>query len=263
MPAVSVVHPGPGNRRAEEHRVHLSRTGLLGQLAAYSLGGHRPLGEVAGQQPVVMVGQRLHYLGGRAGVRHKGRVLRAEVAYGPHGHHVDAELGCDLSQQHLRSGAAAVDLVDEDQHWKSEPAQRPHQYPSLRLHPLHRGHHEHHAVEDVEHPFHLGDEVGVARRVDEVDDRAVDLERDHRGLDRDAAAALQRKGVSLGVAVVDPADVVDDPGRVEQPFGERGLTGVDVRQDPQVERVQVSYPRCRSIGWVREVGASGDRLLTG
>ena len=81
-----------------------------------------------------------------------------------------------------------------------------------------------------------------------VHDRAVDLEGDHRGLDRDAAPALQGQGVGLGVAVVNAADVVDDPSRVQQPFGERGLTGVDVRQDPQVERVQVSYPPCRSIG---------------
>jgi hypothetical protein len=71
-----------------------------------------------------------------------------------------------------------------------------------------------------------------------------------------AASALQDQGVGLGVTVVNAADVVDDPSRVQQPFGERGLTGVDVRQDPQVERVQVSYPPCRSIGWVREGGAS-------
>ena len=42
-------------------------------------------------------------------------------------------------------------------------------------------------------------------------------------------------GVGLCVAVVDAADLVDDAGCVEQPFGERGLTGVDVSEDPQVE----------------------------
>ena len=51
-----------------------------------------------------------------------------------------------------------------------------------------------------------------------------------------AALPLQRQGVGLGAAVVDPADLVDDPGGVQQPLGEAGLTGVDVRQDPQVQR---------------------------
>jgi hypothetical protein len=35
------------------------------------------------------------------------------------------------------------------------------------------------------------------------------------------------------------ADLVDDSGRVEQPLGESGLTGVYMRQDSQVE--------CRSL----------------
>ena len=92
-----------------------------------------------------------------------------------------------------------------------EPAQRTHQYPGLRLHALYRGYHQHHAVEDLEHPFHLRDEAGVTRGIDQVDDRTVDLEGDHRGLDRDAASALKGQVVGLGLAVVDPADVVDDP----------------------------------------------------
>ena len=39
------------------------------------------------------------------------------------------------------------------------------------------------------------------------------------------------------------ADVVDDPGGEQQPLGQAGLTGVDVRQDPQVQRAHgVSCP---------------------
>ena len=61
-------------------------------------------------------------------------------------------------------------------------------------------------------------------------------ERHDRGLDRDAALPLQRQGVGLGRALIDAADLVDDTGRVEQPLGERCLTGVYMRQDPQVQR---------------------------
>ena len=39
------------------------------------------------------------------------------------------------------------------------------------------------------------------------------------------------------VPSVDAADLVDDAGRVEQPFGESRLTGVYMRQDSQVERL--------------------------
>ena len=56
------------------------------------------------------------------------------------------------------------------------------------------------------------------------------------GLDGDAALPFQRQGIGLGAAVVDAADLVDDTGGVEQPLGQAGLTGVDMRQDPQVQR---------------------------
>ena len=67
---------------------------------------------------------------------------------------------------------------------------------------------------------------------------------DDRGLDRDAALPLERERVGLGGAGIDAADLVDDAGGVEQPLGESGLTGVYMRQDPQVERSsqQASYP---------------------
>ena len=96
----------------------------------------------------------------------------------------------------------------------------------------------------LEHALHLGDEVRVAGRVDQVDGDVVDRKRDDRRLDGDPALAFQRERVRLRAAVVDAADLVDDAGRVQQPLGERRLTGVYMRQDSQVERSskQGSYP---------------------
>ena len=108
------------------------------------------------------------------------------------------------------SRAAAVDLVDEDQRRDPQALQRAHQHARLRLHALDGGDDEHRAVEHAEHPLDLGDEVGVAGGVDQVDGDAADGERHDRGLDRDAAPALERQGVGLGAAVVDAADLVDD-----------------------------------------------------
>ena len=104
----------------------------------------------------------------------------------------------------------------------------------LGLHALHGGDDEHRAVEHAEHPLDLGDEVGVAGGVDQVDGDARERERHDRGLDRDAAAALEREGVGAGAAVVDAAWLVDDAREVQQPLGEAGLTGVDVGEDAQV-----------------------------
>ena len=54
------------------------------------------------------------------------------------------------------------------------------------------------------------------------------------------ALAFERQGVGAGAARVDAADLVDDTGGVQQPFGQAGLTGVDVRQDPRGS----TLPRC-------------------
>ena len=68
-------------------------------------------------------------------------------------------------------------------------------------------------------------------------------ERHHGGLDGDAAAAFQLERVGLGAAGVDAADLVDHPGGVQQPLGQAGLTGVDMREDAEVERSsQASCP---------------------
>ena len=142
-------------------------------------------------------------------------------------------------------GAAPVDLVHEEQRRDAQPLQRAHQHPGLRLHALDRRDHQHGAVEHAQHPLHLGDEVRVAGRVDQVDRDVVDDERHDGRLDRDAALAFQRQRVGLGAAVVDAADLVDDAGGVEQPLGQAGLTGVDVRQDPQVQTFALSVMSSR------------------
>ena len=73
----------------------------------------------------------------------------------------------------------------------------------------------------------------------DVDRRVVERERHDRGLDGDAATPFQGQRVGLGGAGVDRARFVDDPGEMQETFGEGGLTGVDVGQDAQIERTCV------------------------
>lgn len=132
--------------------------------------------------------------------------------------------------------APAVELVDEDQCGDAQASQGAHQDAGLCLDAFDGRDDQDGAVEHVQDALHLGDEVGVAGSVDEVDGQVVDLERDDGGLDGDAALSFQREGVRTGAAVVDAADLVDDSDGVQQAFGEAGLTCVDVREDAEVER---------------------------
>ncbi len=162
--------------------------------------------------------------------------LGAEPGGRPHGQDVGRQSAPDRVEDGVDVGSGAVDLVDEQQRRHAEPLQRPHQDPGLRLHPLDGGQHQHGAVEHTEDPLDLGDEVGVPGGVDDVDDEVVERERHDGGLDRDAAAALEREAVGAGGAGVDRARLVDDAGEVQEALGEGGLTGVDVGEDAQVER---------------------------
>ena len=139
----------------------------------------------------------------------------------------------------------AVDLVDEDQGRDVDPLQRAEQQRRLRLDALHRRDDEDRPVQDAKDAFDLGDEVGVAGRVDEVDREVAQEERGDRGPDGDAAFAFEIERVGLGRAGVDAADLVDGAGGEEEALGESGLTGVDVGEDAEVERAHGTSCRAR------------------
>ena len=136
----------------------------------------------------------------------------------------------------VRIGAGPVHLVDEEDRRDPQAPERAEQQWRLRLDAFDRRDDQDGPVEHAEDAFDLGDEVRVAGRVDEVDREVADEERGDRGADRDAAFALEVERVGLGGAGVDAADVIDRAGGEEESFAESGLTGVDVREDAEVER---------------------------
>ena len=132
-------------------------------------------------------------------------------------------------------GAAPVDLVREHQERDAQPLHDPDQRAGLGLDALHGRDDEHRTVEHAQGTLDLGHEVGVAGGVDEVDLEVTHGEGDDGRADGDAAAAFDVVGVGHGVAVVDAAEVGADARLVEQALGQRGLAGVDVGDDPEVE----------------------------
>jgi hypothetical protein len=150
-------------------------------------------------------------------------------------HDVRCQSSPDLVERSLRIGPAPVQLVEEEQGRHAQPFERPVEQGRLRLDALDRGDDKDRAIEDAQDALDLGDEVGVARRVEDVDREVADREGRDRGLDRDSALALELEAVGLGRALVDAADLRDGACGVEQALGEGGLTGVDVGEDAEVQ----------------------------
>src|SRR5690606_1160529 len=91
-------------------------------------------------------------------------------------------------------------------------------------------------VEHAKRPLHLGDEIRVAGRVDQVASEIADTKGDDSGLDGNATLSLQHERVRLGCSVVDVADGPDDPGIKEDTFGQAGLAGINMGKHPEIER---------------------------
>ena len=104
----------------------------------------------------------------------------------------------------------------------------------LHLDAFDRGHDEDGEVGDAQRGGDVADEVGVARRVDDVDLVALVLERGDRQRHRDAAAGLFGVEVGDGVAVLDLPEPGDRARHEEQRLGERGLPGAAVADQRDV-----------------------------
>lgn len=235
--------------------MHQRAPGLRGQFTAEAVVRQRLLvADVLGQQGVAVAGEQIGQAAGEVrvggGVGNPARGTGARRDGRTHRDHGRGQLLGDAPQRAAVPRSGPVRLVDEQQGGDAQPLQGPHQDPGLRLYALHGGDDQDGAVEHAQHPLHLGDEIRVPGCVDQIDGDVVDGKRHDSRFDRDAAPAFQREGIGRGAAVVDAADLVDDSGGVEKPLGQTCLTGVDMRQNSQVERAgRVHGASCPSGGW--------------
>ena len=230
------LHACSRPRRADVDGMHERTPDLGRELFAQPAIRDPVILDVRGQEHLVPIGE------------HLGQPRPERGSLGSHPDDRRRQSIGDLLQNAIGIGSGAVGLVHEDQRRDAQPLQRAHQQRRLRLHALDGRDHEHDAVQDFQHAVDLRDEVGVAGRIDQVDRDVVDRERHDGGSDRDPTLLFQRERVGLRRPVIDASGLVDDAGGVEQPLGERCLTGVYMRQDSQVERSfqQASYPPNRS-----------------
>jgi hypothetical protein len=195
--------------------------------------------DVRGEDPVVMLRQRLGEPGSKRDVvavrRLEACCARAERVRSSHRHDRGSQAFRDRLDGPLVVGTRAVDLVHEQQRRDVQALESAHENARLGLDALDGGDDQHGAVEHVQNPLHLGDEVGVAWGVDQVDVDGAERERGNGRLDGDAPPALELQRVGLRGAGIDAADFVDDSGFEEKPLREGCLTGVYMRQDSEVE----------------------------
>jgi hypothetical protein len=127
-----------------------------------------------------------------------------------------AEPVAQLGQGGVVAGPLAVELVDEDHAGQAEAGgQRP-RLLGLDLDPVDRADHEHGQVGDAQGGGHVAHEVGVARRVDEVDLVVAPLERSHRQRQGDAALVLLGVEVAHRRPVLDATHAGDGTGPVQE-----------------------------------------------
>ncbi len=140
-----------------------------------------------------------------------------------------------LVQHRVRAGVRPVHLVDHDDRTQAELQRLLEHEAGLRQRPLRRVDQEQDAVHHPEDPLDLASEVGVPRRVDDVDLDALVADRGVLRQDGDAALALQI--VAVHDPLHEPLVRAEGAGLLQQPIHERRLAMVDVRDDRDVPDV--------------------------
>ncbi len=156
----------------------------------------------------------------------------------------------DLVQQFERLASGPVPLVDERDHRDAAVPAHVEQLERLRLQALRRVEQHDGTVHGREHPVGVLGEVGVAGGVEQVQQRAAELEAQHRGGDRDAAGPLDVHPVGPDAAAprlaVHGARLLDGRRVQRERLGQRRLPRVrmaDHRERPPARRLGRDVPR--------------------
>jgi len=153
---------------------------------------------------------------------------------------IDEEV-VDLVQHFLDARVGPVDLVDDDDRREAALERLAQHEAGLRQRPLRGVHQEHHAVDHRQRPLDLAAEIGVARRVDDVDQDVAVVDRGVLGENRNSALALEIGVVhrALGHALV----AAERAALPQQAIDQRGLAMVDVGDDGDITAKGVGHLR--------------------
>ena len=137
----------------------------------------------------------------------------------------------ELCQQNIAAGILQIDLVDEDERRDVIACKQAPQGFGVPLHAIVGAHHQNRVVQGTQRALRLGRKIDMAGSIHEHDVGIAVVEHGLRRENRDAALALDRVSVQMRIAIVHAATLAN-AARVEQHgLGQRGLAGIDMRQD--------------------------------
>ena len=151
--------------------------------------------------------------------------------------HLRAERGHQLGQRLLERRPLAIELVHEDRSRKAGLHRELPRGLGLHLDAVDGADHEDDSVDRPDRRSQVADEVGVARRVENVDLDTVPLDRRHRERDRDALALLVGIVIRHGVAVLDGSHPRDGAGCEAHRLEKGGLARPSVPDQQDVADV--------------------------
>ena len=162
----------------------------------------------------------------------------------------------DLVHDLVHAGVRSVDLVDDEDDAQTGLERLPEDEPRLRERPFAGVHEQEHTVDHPQPSLDLTAEVGMARRVDDVDLRRAVADGRVLREDGDALLALQVHRVhhALGNILVR----AERSGLPEHRVDQRGLAVVDVCHDGDVPDVVARQHRRRVAA---AAGAGADRRV--
>ena len=151
---------------------------------------------------------------------------------------IDEEI-VDLVQHLLRTRVGPVDFVDD--HNRGQPAleRLAEHEPRLRQRSLGCIDEQHHSVHHRQGALDLAAEVGMARRIDDVDEQVVIVDGRVLGQDGDAALALE-----VGIvhrALGHPLVGAERAALMQQRVDEGGLTVIHMRDDGHVTTERIGH----------------------
>ena len=129
----------------------------------------------------------------------------------------------DALEQILQIDVVGVDLVDDDQAVEAALRRPLQEAPGHHLDAVLRVDHDRRGLDRGERRQRVAEEIGVARRVQQVDSVLLRIEARDRELQRVLQLLLERGVVADGGAALDAARRGDRPRFREQRFGQAGL----------------------------------------
>ena len=161
----------------------------------------------------------------------------------------------DLVQHFLRARVGAVDLVDHHDGLELGFERLGQHVARLRQRALGRVHQQHDAVHHLESALHLAAKIGVARRVDDVDLAAFEVDGGVFGQDGDAALALQLVRVhhALGHLLVG----AEGAGLAQHGVNQGGLAVVDMGDDGDIAYRLAHRGGIPFLLWMRQLRPAG------